>query len=364
VAHDFNNLLFVINTYSEGFLYNLSTQDPLFHDFQEIHKAAKRATTLTQQLLAFSRKQIASPSIIDPNEAIKQLQRMLERLIGEHISINVVPGINVGNIRIDSGQLDQVMMNLAVNARDAMPGGGTITVEINQVRLGRADLKGRNSVCPGIYVLIRFTDNGVGMDEHTKSKMFDPFFSTKGPGKGTGLGLSTIYGIVKQNGGFIEVDSSLGVGTTFTVYFPQYEPDNISNMLLNQNNGELEGSETILLVEDEQQVRKLAAKLLRHLGYNVIEARGASEAATIFHECHQEIDLLFTDIVMPGMNGKQLSRLLGVTKPHLKVLFMSGYNDEISDNMGQLDPKTAFIAKPFSSSDLSMKLREVLDAKL
>ena len=360
VAHDFNNLLFVINTYSEGFLNNLDKRDPLFHDFQEIHRAATRATSLTQQLLAFSRKQISSPQVIDPNEAINQLQRMLERLIGEHIYINVVPGINVGNIRIDPGQLDQVMMNLAVNARDAMPSGGTITIEINKTVVHRSEFHERDSVRPGSYVIIRFSDNGTGMDENTKSKIFDPFFSTKAPGKGTGLGLSTIYGIVKQNGGLIDVDSALGIGTTFTLYFPSYESD-IEDDLLPGTSATLEGSETILLVEDEDQVRRLAARLLRQLGYNVIEASSASEATVVFHECRNDIDLLFTDIVMPGMNGKQLSRLLGVTKPKLKVLFMSGYNEEISDNMGQLDPETAFIAKPFSSNDLSVKIREVLD---
>ncbi len=360
VAHDFNNLLFVINTYSEGFLSNLNNRDPLYHDFKEIHQAAARATTLTQQLLAFSRKQITRPVIVDPNDTIKQLQRMLKRLIGEHIFFNVVPGINVGKIKIDPGQLDQVMMNLAVNAKDAMTDGGTITVEINQTQLSKADCHNHRDVKPGTYVVIKFTDNGNGMDDETKSKIFDPFFSTKAPGKGTGLGLSTIYGIVKQNGGFIEVSSRLGCGTTFTLYFPRYSPD-LEDSLIEGDLSILKGDETILLVEDEDQVRHLAARLLRQLGYNVIETSSASEATSVFHECRNQIDLLFTDIVMPGMNGKQLSRMLGITNPKLKVLFMSGYNEHMSILTGDEWEATSFLAKPLTSEALLKRLREILN---
>jgi PAS domain S-box-containing protein len=361
VAHDFNNLLFVINTYSEGFIHTLSKDDPLMADFLEISQAATRATALTQQLLAFSRKQIATPKVVDPNESIKQLQRMLGRLIGENIRISVVPEINIGRIRIDPGQLDQVLMNLAVNAKDAMPSGGIITVRTNQVTISGSKIRDDEGVVPGAYVVIHFADTGHGMDEATKTKIFDPFFSTKAPGKGTGLGLSTIYGIVKQNGGFVEVDSKLNEGTTFSVYFPKHDPES-DESLVSQDISTLKGDETILLVEDDDQVRKLASRLLRHLGYNVIEASGAGEASRIFFEFRNDIDLLFTDVVMPGMSGKQLSKLLGTTKPKLKVLFMSGYNEEITDRLGNLDQSTHFIAKPFSSNALSQKVRQVLDA--
>lgn len=361
VAHDFNNLLFVINTYSEGFLQNLKPEDPKYADFQEIYQAARRATALTQQLLAFSRKQIAAPKIIDINEAIHQLQRMLVRLIGEHIHINIIPGINLGRVRIDPGQFDQILMNLAVNARDAMSSGGAILIETNQTVLTGQQTQDNETLLPGTYVVIRFSDTGHGMNDATKAQIFDPFFSTKAPGKGTGLGLSTIYGIVKQNGGFVEVDSRVGEGTTFKLYFPKHEVDTeiVDAATIAQG---VTGNETILLVEDDDQVRKLASRLLRQLGYRVIEAGGAGEAAGIFFESRTDIDLLFTDVVMPGMNGKQLSKLLGTTKPKLKVLFMSGYNEEITDRLGKLDKSTNFIAKPFSSGDLSQKVRQVLDA--
>jgi PAS domain S-box-containing protein len=361
VAHDFNNLLFVINTYSEGFLQTLSPNDPLTADFKEIYQAATRATALTQQLLAFSRKQIATPKVVNPNESIQQLQRMMGRLIGENIRINVVPEINIGRIKIDPGQLDQVLMNLAVNAKDAMPSGGLITVRTNQVTIAQTKIRDDEGIAPGVYVVIHFADTGHGMDEATLAKIFDPFFSTKAPGKGTGLGLSTIYGIVKQNGGFVEVDSKLNEGTTFSIYLPKHDPS-AEDPLMSEDTAALKGDETILLVEDDEQVRKLASRLLRQLGYNVIEASGAGEASRIFFEFRNNIDLLFTDVVMPGMNGRQLSKLLGTTKPKLKVLFMSGYNEEITDRLGNLDKNTHFIAKPFSSNALSQKVRQALDA--
>ena len=361
VAHDFNNLLFVINAYSEGFVNQLKEDDPLFNDFREIHQAAERATSLTQQLLAFSRKQITTPTLVDPNASIRELHKMLSRIIGENIRFNIIPCLNVGHIKIDSHQLDQILINLAVNARDAITGSGTITVEAKHVSITEEECRNRDGARPGAYVLIEFSDDGSGMDEKTMKRIFDPFFTTKGPGKGTGLGLSTIYGIVKQNGGFIEVDSAIGEGSTFRVYFPKFEPD-IMPELFPMDFIAPKGDETILLVEDDNQVRRLAARLLRQLGYTVHEASGAGDAARIFHELREQIDLLFTDIIMPGMNGKQLSKLLGMGHPRMKILFMSGYNEEIIDSLGRLDLTTNFIAKPFSPGDLSIKIREVLDA--
>lgn len=361
VAHDFNNLLFVINAYSEEFVSTIDKEDPLFHDLKEIHQAAHRATSLTQQLLAFSRKQITSPAVIDPNTEVKELHKMLGRIIGENIEFNIVPGINVGEIKIDPAQLGQILINLAINARDAIDVSGTITVEVNQSTLSPEQCLSRDDVAPGSYVVITFSDNGVGMDEETLSHIFDPFFTTKGPGKGTGLGLSTIYGIVKQNGGFLEVDSAVGKGTTFKLYFPKYEPVSGSDKVALKFVAP-KGQETILLVEDDTQVRRLASRLLKQLGYTVHEASGAAEAATIFHEHKNEIDLLFTDVIMPGMDGKRLSHLLTMGHPNLKVLFMSGYNQEIASGTGKLDDDVNFIAKPFSSGDLSVKIRQVLDA--
>ncbi len=361
VAHDFNNLLFVINAYSEGFVTQLDEHDPLFEDFREIHQAADRATSLTQQLLAFSRKQIARPRIIDPNDAVKELHKMLGRIIGENIIFNIVPGLNVGKIRIDPGQLDQILINLAINAKDAIEVSGTITVEVNQRILSEEDCQKHDAVTPGPFTVIKFSDTGAGMDEETLARIFDPFFTTKDPGEGTGLGLSTIYGIMKQNGGFMAVDSELGKGATFELYFPKYEPEN-DRAMKPMSFIAPKGYETILLVEDDHQVRRLAARLLRQLGYTVHEASGAAEATHIFHECRKNIDLLFTDVVMPGMTGKQLSKLLSMSHPQLKVLFMSGYNQEITDQQGRLESATNFIAKPFSSGDLSIKIREVLDA--
>ncbi len=360
VAHDFNNLLFVINTYSESFLKTMTENHPLFSDFQEIYHAATRATSLTQQLLAFSKKQIASPKLINPNKAIADLTKMIRRIIGDDVTLEVVPLEDSGRIAIDPGQFDQMLVNLAVNARDAMPDGGRIVIEVKRADVSVVERLERMDSPSADYLSIAFSDEGIGMDEETLAKIFDPFFTTKAPGKGTGLGLSMIYGIVKQNHGVLEVSSKVDEGTTFTFYFPRHEP------LLDIESEAMDfithrGEETILLVEDEPQVRKLAARLLEQLGYHVIEASGAGEAMLAIHERHCDVDLLFTDIVMPGVSGRQLSNMLHQAYPTLKVLYMSGYHEEIESSMVRAPEEAPFLAKPFSFRELSSKIREILD---
>ncbi len=361
VAHDFNNLLFVITGYSEAYLLSAPESDPFREDIEQIHKAARRAAALTQQLLAFSRKQVIKPKLIDLKETFNSIRSMLGRIIGEDIDLifNHLP--NLGQIWMDPVQLDQVIANLFVNARDAMPSGGTLTVTAKNVSFDKKMCEMKPEAEPGIYVVLSVHDTGYGMDENTKRKIFEPFFTTKGRGKGTGLGLSTVYGIVKQNKGFIEVTSKPGEGSTFDIYVPIAKGEAV----VENQVAELvvpKGTETILLVEDEVIVRRLASQLLKKQGYRVLEAKDAREAMALFQENEGNIDLLFTDIVMPGMSGRQLSEHLLGTKPNLRVLYMSGHNEEIIDKYGCLNADEPLLQKPFSSADLSWKIREVLDA--
>jgi PAS domain S-box-containing protein len=361
VAHDFNNLLFVISGYADVFLQSIHENDPSREDAEEIHKAAKKAAGLTKQLLAFSRKQAINPKVMDLTETVSRMQTMLGRIIGEDIDLIFEPARNLDNIMMDPVQIDQILANLFVNARDAMPSGGKLVVRARNIALDESAHERNPEAKPGRYVLLSVTDTGCGMDSDIKNKCFEPFFTTKGRGKGTGLGLATVYGIVKQNRGFIEVKSSPGVGTTFDIYLPQVEAEAQKE---EQTDGFVapKGTETILLVEDEPGVRRLAGQLLRKQGYKVLEATDAREALTIFNKQNQKIDLLFTDIVMPGMSGKQLSEHLLSTKPDLRVLYMSGHNEEIIDQQGAPVSDIPLLQKPFSSDDLSWKVREILDA--
>lgn len=360
VAHDFNNLLTAILGNADLAFGRLPGGHPVLEDLSEIRKAGERAASLTSQLLAFSRKQVVSPVVLDPNAVVQDLEKMLRRLIGESISLGTSLEPGLGRIRADRGQVEQVIMNLAVNARDAMPGGGQLTIETRNVNLG-ADYVGAHAyVPPGPYVLLAVSDTGIGMDEGTRSRIFEPFFTTKEPGRGTGLGLSTVYGIVKQSGGSIEVYSEPGTGTTFKIYFPRVEAAPQSNPARAEI-ASPRGGETVLLVEDDDGVRKLVCVGLESYGYTVLPARDVAEALRVAEEHPWPIPIVVTDVVMPGASGKELALALETVRPSLKVLFISGYTDDAIVRHGVLEPGVAFLQKPFSPAALARKVREVLD---
>jgi signal transduction histidine kinase/ActR/RegA family two-component response regulator len=359
VAHDFNNLLTAIIGYSQLALTRLAPTDPGRQAVEEIEKAGQRAASLTNQLLAFSRKQVLQPVVLDLNDLVGNMQKMLHRLIGEDISLvtTLIPGL--WKVRADPGQVEQVIMNLAVNARDAMPDGGTLTVETANVKLGQEEARGQLGIPAGPYVRLAVSDTGCGMGPETKALIFEPFFTTKERGKGTGLGLSMVYGIVRQSNGMISVNSEPGLGTTFEVYLPRVGD---SGKKLEQE-GKIEaqmGCETILLVEDDEAIRKLTAEVLQKNGYTVLEALHVEDAQTIARDYPDEIHLLLTDVVMPGMSGKDLVDLLSSKRPTMRVIYMSGYTDEAILHHGVLDPGTAFLQKPFTLNVLVHKVYEVL----
>ncbi|MBI3723412.1 response regulator [bacterium] len=362
VAHDFNNLLTAINGYSELILARLSERDPLRNDLEEIRKAGQRATALTRQLLAFSRKQLLQPRVLDLDSVVESMDGMLRRLIGEDVDLVSSRHGDLGRVRADPGQIEQVIVNLAVNARDAMPPGGKLTIETRNVDLDEAYAGQRPDVAPGPYVLLAVTDTGTGMDKQTLSHLFEPFFTTKGQGKGTGLGLSTTYGIVKQSGGHIAVYSEPGHGTTFKVYLPRVEdapeptPSSARYALSPR------GSETILLVEDEDMVRSFVRMVLSMNGYTVLEATNGSEAILVCERHAERIHLLVTDVVLPQLSGRQVWERLSPLRPDMRVLYMSGYTDDAIVHHGVLDPGTSFIQKPFTPSALAREVRAVLDA--
>ena len=362
VAHDFNNLLTVIFSFGNFVLDELLPEDPVYHDMQEVLKAAQRAESLTSQLLAFSRRKPVSPKVIDINAMVGDMDRMLRRVVGEDIDVSTVLTTDLWNVRIDPGSVEQVVVNLAVNARDAMPDGGKLTIETSNVEIG--DEYGplhRAQVPEGQYVMLAISDDGVGMDGATQEKIFEPFFTTKGAGKGTGLGLSTCYGIVKQAGGWIWVYSEIGKGTTFRIYLPRVVEDPDRSPVARAPES-LQGTETILVVEDDDQVRKLAARALTRLGYRVIEAAGGSEALEACSNSEERIDLLLTDVVMPDMSGKQLVERLSPQRPEMKVLYMSGYTANAIVHRGVIDADTHMLPKPFAPETLARKVRELLDA--
>ena len=361
VAHDFNNLLIVISGYSEMLLSRLPATDPASGMLQEIHKAGERAAGLTRQLLAFSRKQIIQPKVLDLNVLASDVGKMLRHMIGEDVSLTTVLAPKLGRVKADPGQIEQVLMNLAVNARDAMPEGGKLTIETANVELDESYARSHAEVKPGRYVLLAVSDTGCGMTEQVKAHIFEPFFTTKEPGKGTGLGLATVYGIVKQSGGYVYAYSEPGHGTTFKIYLPVVEDGVSSGMSHSDPKPMPHGSETILLVEDEDAVRALTRYTLQMQGYAVLEAKDGEEALRVAEKHQGGFHLLLTDVVMPRMGGRRLAEWLAQTQPGVKVLFLSGYTDDAVVRHGIVAAEVAFLQKPFTPSALSQKVREVLD---
>jgi len=360
VAHDFNNILTGIIGYAEMVLSSFKADDPLYADLDEIRNAGERAAGLTNQLLAFSRKQIIDPKVIQPNKILDNSQKMLSRIIGEDVDFLFLPGKGLWRIKADSSQLDQVLVNLAVNARDAMPDGGKLTIETQNIAIDDDYCKAHAEIFPGDFVMLAVTDTGQGMGSETLESIFEPFFSTKANGKGTGLGLATVYGIVKQNHGFINVYSEPEKGTTFKIYFPAVK-EKTDKIILEEAAISLSGNETILLVEDEGVVRRLARKILEEYDYNVIEQSSGENAFAYCEKHHDDIDLLLTDVIMPGMNGRDLYERLKKKRPKLKALFMSGYTENVIAHHGVLEKEMEFIQKPFNIDDLAKRVRKVLD---
>jgi PAS domain S-box-containing protein len=360
VAHDFNNLLTVIRGHADLMLRGLEPADPLHHRFSVIQEAATHAAQLTRQLLAFSRKQVLEPRILDLNAVVADVEPMLRRLIGEDVELVSMPAPDLGTVEADPGQMVQIILNLAVNARDAMPQGGKLTVETDNVELDEEYASRHADARPGPYVMLAVSDTGIGMDEGVRSHIFEPFFTTKEPGTGTGLGLATIYGIVKQSNGNIEVYSEPGRGATFKIYLPRVDKA-AERVVAAAPPGEQRGSETILLVEDDEMVRTLTCELLKEWGYTVLEARHGEDALDISQRYHGPIHLLLTDVVMPRMGGRDLASRLYTRRPQTKVLFMSGYTTDAIVHHGMLDARVPFLPKPITVNALVSKVREVLD---
>jgi signal transduction histidine kinase/ActR/RegA family two-component response regulator len=362
ISHDFNNLLTVILGYSDIMKRNLPDSHPLRRNVQEIVRASERAASLTRQLLAFSRKQVMQPKVFDLNTVVTDLEKMLQRMIGEDIELRVSLQDELDHIKADPVQLEQVIMNLVVNARDAMPKGGKLTIETNNVYLDEAYAREHVSVVTGDYVMLAISDTGCGMNEETRLHIFEPFFTTKEQGKGTGLGLSMVYGIVKQSGGNIWVYSEEGRGTTFKVYFPRVTAHTEEHKRISGALDGPGGSETILLVEDAELVRNLARQVLEGAGYRVLEAASAEAAIDLCERINgDKIDLLLTDVIMPGMSGNEMSRILLAKQPGMPVLYMSGYTDDAIVQHGVLEAGINFLQKPFTPGALALKVREVLD---
>ena len=359
IAHDFNNLLTVISGRSELVLERLDPADPLRRELELICKTSGRAAALTRQLLAFSRKQVLQPKAVDLNELVQTATALLKRIIGEHVELVFVPAEDLGCVRADPTQLEQVVVNLAVNARDAMPDGGKLTIGTANAALDERYARRHVGVVPGPHVQLTVSDTGIGMDRATQARIFEPFFTTKGPGKGTGLGLSTVYGIVKQSGGHVRVYSEVGRGTTFKVYLPR--TDAAAEASPGRATSMPAGTETILVAEDESEVRALAREILETLGYIVVEASTAPDAILIAERHVGLIDLLLTDVVMPRMSGRVLAERVGELRPEMKVLFMSGYTDDAIIRHGVLEAGVSFLEKPFTAAALAAKVRAVLD---
>jgi two-component system, cell cycle sensor histidine kinase and response regulator CckA len=360
VAHDFNNLLMVIKGHTELLLHSMDgCTDQAAKKIEQIDRAADRAASLTRQLLAFSRMQVLQPRAIDLNEVIKEMDTLIPRMIGEDIELVIRTASNLGTIRADASQMEQVIMNLAVNARDAMPGGGRLVIETSNAELDRDYSTGRPVMQSGSYVLLAVSDSGMGMDAETQARIFEPFFTTKEQGKGTGLGLATVYGVVKQSGGFIWVYSEVGKGTSFKIYLPRVDQpaDKAEVVLAADTPG---GSETILLAEDEQDVRDVAREFLESAGYTVLQAASGAEAMRIADGYQGNIDLLVTDMVMPGMTGQRLAVRLRDKKPGLGVIYMSGYTEHTAAEEAESDPAARLLTKPFSRSAILRAVRDVI----
>ncbi len=361
VAHDFNNLLTIICGYSELMLAHLPASDSGRDLIKEIQKAGDRAASLTRQLLAFSRKQVLEPKVLDVNTVVAEVDKMLRRLIGEDIELVNATRPDLGRALADSGQIEQILLNLALNARDAMPRGGTLTIKTANVELDEHYAHLNPEVRPGPYILLSVSDTGCGMDDATKAHIFEPFFTTKKEGDGTGLGLATVFGIVKQSNGHIAVESAPAHGTTIKVFLPRVDAPAPGKALPDEAAAILCGTETLLLVEDEDAVRALAAHVLRTRGYTVLEACNGAEAMRICFQHTGPIHLLATDVVMPGYSGRELADRLLDLRPETHVLFLSGYTDDAVVRHGVLAAEVAFLQKPFRVDALVRKVREVLD---
>lgn len=362
VAHDFNNLLTVIMGYCELELSGMPTSNPLRGSLGVIRDAGQRAAALTRQLLAFSRQSVMEPKILDMNEVVRETEKLLRRLIGEDVQLTAVLDANLKRVKVDPGQLGQVLMNLAVNARDAMPKGGKLTLGTRNFELSQEEQRFHSELTAGSYVVLSVSDTGTGMPSAVKARIFEPFFTTKGIGKGTGLGLAVVLGVVKQSGGHIEVSSEPDRGTTFDVYLPAVD-DSVSASQTSDAESEGHGTESILLVEDEEGVRGLATLVLRHFGYRIFAASDASAAMRLVDEHPEGFDLLLTDVVMPGMGGPELAESLRLRLPRMKVLFTSGYMDDAVMRHGLLEESVAFIEKPYTPISLARKVRQVLDER-
>jgi signal transduction histidine kinase len=357
VAHDFNNLLTVINGYSDMLLKELKSQDPVYEAVTEIRTAGERAAALTRQLLVLSRKKVTQPQRVNLNDIVAEVEKMLGRLIGEDVRLKSVLSPSLGHVLADPGQLHQVLMNLAVNARDAMPGGGTLSIETANVDVDAGYAEQHPEMKPGPYVRLQVGDTGIGMTKEVQSHIFEPFFTTKKPGEGTGLGLATVYGIVKQSDGSVWVYSEPGRGTTFSIYLPQIAAGAGLPPAPEPSHAALRGSETILVVEDQDQLRKMAVRVLRDYGYEVIESANPEDA--LLHSEHYPgpIHLMLTDVIMPGMTGPELAGRIKPLRPGMEIVYMSGYNQHTT-----LDLAGAFLPKPFSPQGLAIKVRETLGA--
>jgi len=361
VAHDFNNMLTAIRGYSELIESSLAPDDPRARDVKAILKAAESCSQLTSQLLAFSRKQTIEPRIVDINQRMNRSQKILLRLIEEDIELRLVSAEDLWRTKVDPGQLDQILINLVINARDAMPNGGNLTIETANVSIDEEFCRNHIGAVPGEFVMLAVSDDGYGMEKEVLDNIFEPFFTTKEMGKGTGLGLSTVYGIIKQHGGFIHADSEPGEGTSVRIYLPRVRGE-VEEIVEPDKKTVVPGKETVLLAEDQEMVRTLTRKMLENNGYRVLEAESGSDAYRMFKKYAEEIHLLLTDVEMPEMNGKELYERVVSIKPDIRVLYMSGYPDDIIAHRGVLDEDTALIEKPFDIKKLLRKVREVLDA--
>jgi two-component system, cell cycle sensor histidine kinase and response regulator CckA len=361
IAHDFNNMISAITGYSRMILNKLPADDPLRRPVEQIQKAGDQAASLTRQLLAFSRKQVLQPKVLDMRAIVLEMETMLCRLIGENIELKTVIETELGYVLADPGQIEQVLMNLSVNARDAMPDGGKLTIQLENIDLDQMYAQRHFSVKPGRYVVLSVSDNGAGISPEDQRKIFEPFYTTKKLGKGTGLGLSTVYGIVKQSGGNIWVYSEPGHGSTFKIYLPRIDEPSTVHSSKPVEMACHSGSETVLIVEDEEIVREVTREILESYGYKVLVADHCNLAMKLCKEHNGKIDLMVTDVVMPQMNGRELFEHLSPQRPDMKVLFMSGYTDEAIVHHGVLEKGIPFIQKPFTPGSLTNKVREVID---
>jgi CheY-like chemotaxis protein len=360
IAHDFNNLLMAITGYSELLLERVGNSEPMWREIEEIRRAGVQAASLTRQLLAFSRRQVLQPKLLDVNGVVINVENMLRRLIGEDVELVTALDEGLGRVKADPGQIEQVIMNLAINSRDAMPGGGKLTLRTGNVEVSESDIPRFVDVPPGAWVALSMSDTGTGMSEEVKAHLFEPFFTTKE--KGTGLGLATVYGIVRQSGGHIRVDSEPGRGTTFEIFLPR-----LAGAMESQEEASVPaenpgGRETILVVEDEDMVRELVFQILRRNGYTVLEASNGEEAIEVARRHRKPIHLMVTDMVMPRMGGHELAERLVPLRPEMKVIFMSGYTDKAALHHKVLNREVTFLQKPFGPSILAAKVREVLEA--